>query len=165
MRTPTRRLGDCFGLTYRPFCQPSKRSDRSFSLQEHASRFRIPRGEPEPRGTANWNAWKHLRRPTALLAPAPLRRLCRSGRDDVSRERGPWAAFRCGSATGRFGSVGASNRASEIQLHDALRLTHAFAVGKFNPLVRVEAPELTEDLIDRFRDLRFPSNAWLTSIR
>src|SRR5712691_1292965 len=28
----------------------------------------------------------------------PLRRLCRSGRHDVSRERGPWAAFRCGSA-------------------------------------------------------------------
>jgi hypothetical protein len=44
---------------------------------KHASRFRIPRDERKPRATANWNAWKHLRRPTALLAPArPLRRLC-----------------------------------------------------------------------------------------
>src|SRR2546425_2493087 len=38
---------------------------------KHASRFRIPRDKHEQRATANWNAWKHLRRPTALLAPAP----------------------------------------------------------------------------------------------
>jgi hypothetical protein len=42
-------------------------------------------------------------------------------------------------------------------VHDALRLTHAFAGGRFNPLIPVDVPELAEDLIDRFRiDLLFP---------
>src|SRR5947207_3043631 len=74
MRTQTGRLGDCFGLTYRPFCLPSRKEDvRPVRLVygKHASRNRIPGDEREPRATANWNAWKHLRRPTALLAPAP----------------------------------------------------------------------------------------------
>jgi hypothetical protein len=43
------------------------------------------------------------------------------------------------------------------QVHDALRLTHAFAGGKFNPLIPVDAPALAENLVDRFRvDLLFP---------
>jgi hypothetical protein len=42
-------------------------------------------------------------------------------------------------------------------VHDALRLTHAFAGGRFNPLIPVDVPELAEDLIDRFRvDVLFP---------
>src|SRR6266487_6063316 len=72
MRTQTGRLGDCFGLTYRPFCLPSRKEDvRPVRLVygKHASRYRIPGDEREPRATANWNGWKHLRRPTALLAP------------------------------------------------------------------------------------------------
>ena len=43
------------------------------------------------------------------------------------------------------------------QLESALRLTHAFAGGRFNPVIPVDAPELAEDLVDRFRvDLLFP---------
>jgi hypothetical protein len=43
------------------------------------------------------------------------------------------------------------------QLESALRLTHAFAGGRFNPLVPVNDPELAEYLVDRFRvDLLFP---------
>ena len=48
--------------------------------------------------------------------------------------------FAAGQLQKKFRSVGASNRASEIQLHEALRLTHAFAGGKFNPLVRWKRP-------------------------
>lgn len=43
------------------------------------------------------------------------------------------------------------------QLEEALRLTNALAGGRFNPLIPVDAPELAESLIDRFRlDLLFP---------
>ena len=43
------------------------------------------------------------------------------------------------------------------QLRRALRLTHSFAGGRFNPLIPVDAPELAEDLLDRFRvDVLFP---------
>ena len=43
------------------------------------------------------------------------------------------------------------------QLRTALRLTHAFAGGIFNPLVPVDSPELAEALVDRFRvDLLYP---------
>jgi hypothetical protein len=39
----------------------------------------------------------------------------------------------------------------------ALRLTHAFAGGKFNPLIRVDSGQLAEYLVDRFRvDVLFP---------
>jgi len=42
-------------------------------------------------------------------------------------------------------------------LESALRLTHAFAGGRFNPVVPVDAPELAEYLVDHFRvDLLFP---------
>src|SRR2546425_3161090 len=68
---------------------------------KHASRFRIPRDKHEQRATANWNAWKHLRRPTALLAPAPAAAAVVPVQDvtTVSREQGPWAALRGGAAT------------------------------------------------------------------
>ena len=43
------------------------------------------------------------------------------------------------------------------QLRTALRLTHAFAGGRFNPLIPVDSPELAESLLDRFRvDLLYP---------
>lgn len=43
------------------------------------------------------------------------------------------------------------------QLESALRLTHAFAGGRFNPVIPVDTPELAEHLVDRFRvDLLFP---------
>lgn len=46
------------------------------------------------------------------------------------------------------------------QLHEALRLTHAFAGGRFNPLIPVDVPEVAEDLIDSFRvDILFPVTA------
>jgi hypothetical protein len=39
----------------------------------------------------------------------------------------------------------------------ALRLTHAFVGGRFNPVIPVDAPELAENLVDRFEvDLLFP---------
>ena len=43
------------------------------------------------------------------------------------------------------------------QLRTALRLTHAFAGGRFNPLIPVDSPALAESLLDRFRiDLLYP---------
>ena len=36
------------------------------------------------------------------------------------------------------------------QLRRALRLTHSFAGGRFNPLIPVDSPELAENLLDRF---------------
>jgi hypothetical protein len=43
------------------------------------------------------------------------------------------------------------------QLESALRLTCAFAGGRFNPIIPVDSPELAESLVDRFRvDLVFP---------
>ena len=43
------------------------------------------------------------------------------------------------------------------QLGEALRLTHAFAGGKFNPIIPVDQPELAAFLLDRFRvDVLFP---------
>ncbi len=43
------------------------------------------------------------------------------------------------------------------QLETALRLTHAFAGGKFNPIVPVDQAELAENLVDLFRvDVLFP---------
>ena len=43
------------------------------------------------------------------------------------------------------------------QFRSALRLTHSFAGGRFNPLIPVDAPDLAEDLLDRFRvDVLFP---------
>lgn len=43
------------------------------------------------------------------------------------------------------------------QLESALRLTHAFAGGRFNPVIPVDTPELADNLVDRFRvDLLFP---------
>jgi hypothetical protein len=37
------------------------------------------------------------------------------------------------------------------QFRRALRFTHSFAGGRFNPLIPVDAPELAENLLDRFR--------------
>lgn len=46
---------------------------------------------------------------------------------------------------------------SVAQLESALRLTHAFAGGRFNPVIPVNDAELAENLVDRFRvDLLFP---------
>jgi hypothetical protein len=43
------------------------------------------------------------------------------------------------------------------QLQSAFRLTHAFAGGRFNPVIPIDAPQLAEYLVDRFRvDLLFP---------
>ena len=43
------------------------------------------------------------------------------------------------------------------QFRRALRFTHSFAGGRFNPLIPVDAPELAENLLDRFRvDVLFP---------
>ena len=43
------------------------------------------------------------------------------------------------------------------QLEEALRFTHAFAGGKFNPIVPVDQPELATYLLERFRvDVLFP---------
>jgi hypothetical protein len=42
-------------------------------------------------------------------------------------------------------------------LDSALRLTHAFAGGRFNPIIPVNNAELAEDLVDQFRvDVLFP---------
>lgn len=46
---------------------------------------------------------------------------------------------------------------SVTQLESALRLTYAFAGGRFNPVVPVNDTEPAESLVDRFRvDLLFP---------
>src|SRR5215510_8091322 len=46
---------------------------------------------------------------------------------------------------------------SVAQLESALRLTHAFVGGRFNPVIPVNDTELAENLIDCFRvDLLFP---------
>lgn len=46
---------------------------------------------------------------------------------------------------------------SVTQLESALRLTYAFAGGRFNPVIPVNDTELAESLVDRFRvDLLFP---------
>src|SRR5205814_6993407 len=91
--------------------------------------------EPEPRATAKSECLEALTEADRVARPPrPLRRLCRSGRHDVSRERGRGQRFAAGQLKGQFGSVGASNRASEIQVHEALRLTHAFAGGELKRL-------------------------------
>jgi hypothetical protein len=105
----------------------------------------------------NRNAWKHLRRPTAWLA--------RTGRcggcagQDVTTFRGSGGRgqrFAAGQLRGQFGSVGASNRASEIQVHEALRLTHAFAGGEFKRLAEREGFEPSRD--ERERAARCPGS-------
>ena len=46
------------------------------------------------------------------------------------------------------------------QLRRALRLSHAFAGGTFNPVIPVDDPGLAESLVDRFRvDLLYPVEA------
>ncbi len=43
------------------------------------------------------------------------------------------------------------------QFRRALRFTHSFAGGRFNPMIPVDAPELAENLLDSFRvDVLFP---------
>ena len=54
------------------------------------------------------------------------------------------------SVTGLSGSAGAlSHKVRPAEL--AFRLTHAFVGGRFNPVIPVDAPELAEYLVDRFR--------------
>src|SRR5437867_1729017 len=44
-----------------------------------------------------------------------------------------------------------------VQFRRALRFTHSFAGGRFNPLIPVDSPELADSLLDRFRvDALFP---------
>ena len=44
------------------------------------------------------------------------------------------------------------------QFRRALRLTHSFAGGRFNPLIPGDSEELAESLLDRFRSTScFPS--------
>lgn len=55
----------------------------------------------------------------------------------------------------RIGWCVQSQRMDHLQL--ALSLTHALAGGRFNPVIPVDAPELADQLIDRFRvDLLYP---------
>ncbi len=50
-------------------------------------------------------------------------------------------------------------RGSWDQLRRALRLTHSFAGGRFNPLIPVDSPELAENLLDRFHVVRLANTA------
>jgi hypothetical protein len=64
-----------------------------------------------------------------------------------------WVALRSGSGTGQFEIGWCIESHEREQLHAALRLIHAFAGGRFNPVIPVDAPELGENLVDNFASI------------